>query len=66
MDPDYDPAPETCKIDEAECEHCGGYGYLGVEDELCGACDGPAAPAETWVISADLFEGWDETPPKEI
>jgi len=43
MDPDLD----------TECEHCGGYGYLGVEDELCTACDGPKT---TWVVSADLFE----------
>ena len=52
MDPDLD-------TEEPECHHCGDYGYLGVEDELCTACDGPKT---TWAISADLFEGWDEIP----
>ena len=48
----------TCEevyTDPPECEHCGGYGYLGVEDELCMACDNPKTEG-TWVVSADLFE----------
>ena len=29
MDPDYEGP---------ECDQCGDYGYLGVEDEVCTAC----------------------------
>ena len=53
MDPDCDPdlAREARMIDDAEeaaaqepepeCFACGGYGYLGVRDELCTVCIGP-------------------------
>ena len=33
-EPAYGMDPE-CDPDEDECFACGGYGYLGVEDELC-------------------------------
>ena len=56
-EPAYGMDPE-CDPDEDECFACGGYGYLGVEDELCTVCIGP----RVHVREALIFEA-DETIP---